>query len=43
VRAFYEEHNPSKLSSVEGILKSYAGREEVLLERLRKQYNVTHI
>jgi hypothetical protein len=43
VRDFYQIHNPSKLESVDSILKAYAGREAQLLEKLKKQYNASSI
>eukprot|EP00752_Nemacystus_decipiens_P003644 g3358.t1 len=35
---FYEQHNPEKLSTVEDALARYKGREDVLFQRLKKQY-----
>ncbi|CAM9200221.1 unnamed protein product, partial [Hapterophycus canaliculatus] len=36
--AFYEQNNPEKLSTVEEALARYKGREDVLFQRLKKQY-----
>jgi hypothetical protein len=36
--AFYQEHNPSKLGSVDSMLARYQGREEVLLANLVSKY-----
>jgi len=36
--AFYSEHNPSKLSSVDALLEKYAGREDKLLRKLHETY-----
>jgi hypothetical protein len=38
--AFYTQHNPAKLGSVESTLKSYAGREDVLFKKLAAKYEV---
>lgn len=32
------QHNPEKLSTVEEALARYKGREDVLFQRLKKQY-----
>lgn len=40
VTEFYRQHNPTKLSSVSDILDKYEGREEELLRKLYKQYNI---
>ena len=32
--AFFQEHNPSRLAEVDGILRKYAGKEEELLASL---------
>ena len=37
---FYNDHNPSKLDSVDTTLEKYALREEDLLKNLAKRYNV---
>lgn len=37
---FYNDHNPSKLDSVDTTLEKYALREEELLKNLAKRYNV---
>lgn len=37
---FYRKYNPEKLSSVDGILSKYQGKEGELLTKLHKQYNV---
>ena len=41
VVAFYRKFNPSKLDSVPAILEKYSGREDELLDKLKKQYNIT--
>ncbi|GBG34096.1 Hypothetical Protein FCC1311_103192 [Hondaea fermentalgiana] len=38
VEAFYREHNPEKLDSMDKIMKTFAGREHVLLDKLEKKY-----
>ena len=43
VVAFYRKFNPTKLDSVPAILAKYRGREDELLEKLKKQYNVADI
>ncbi len=43
VRMFYERYNPSKISSIPSILEKYKGKEQELLEKLRKQYNAEDI
>ena len=35
-----KEHNPTKLASVPGLLKKYAGSEQQLLDTMRKKYGV---
>ncbi|CAM9886314.1 unnamed protein product, partial [Ectocarpus sp. 8 AP-2014] len=35
---FYEQHNPEKLGTVEDALARYKGREDILFQRLKKQY-----
>ena len=40
LRAFYAEHNPSKIDTVETILERYSGREEKLFAKLRKKYKL---
>lgn len=40
VFAFYRKFNPTKLDSVPAILTKYSGREDELLDKLKKQYNV---
>lgn len=37
---FYRRYNPTKLASVDDILSKYDGKEDELLRKLRKQYNV---
>lgn len=37
---FYRRYNPGKLASVDEILSKYEGKEDELLRKLRKQYNV---
>lgn len=32
------QHNPEKLSTVEDALARYKGREDILFQRLKKQY-----
>jgi hypothetical protein len=39
VRGIYTEHNPSKLGNVPALLSKYAGREAVLVGKLRAKYN----
>ena len=41
VFAFYRQYNPTKLDSVPAILAKYKGRESELLNKLKKQYNVS--
>ena len=41
VEDFYRVHNPSKLNDIPFILHKYAGKEDVLLEKLKLQYKVT--
>jgi len=45
LRAFYQKHNPSKLSTVTATLEKYVGREELVLEKLEHKYgdNPTHV
>ena len=38
LKAFYEEHNPEKLESVDSTLVKYVGREEVLFSMLAEKY-----
>lgn len=38
LEAFYREHNPEKLDSIDGILVKYVGREEDLFAKLEKKY-----
>ena len=38
--AVYEEHNPSKLDSVDRLLASYTGREAELLRRIEEKYGI---
>jgi hypothetical protein len=40
IRDFYRQYNPTKLDSVDEILLKYQGKEEMLLKKLHKQYNV---
>ena len=37
---FYRKYNPSKLDSIEEILSKYQGKEDALLDKLYKQYNI---
>eukprot|EP00931_Biecheleriopsis_adriatica_P102925 TRINITY_DN7782_c0_g1_i1.p1 TRINITY_DN7782_c0_g1~~TRINITY_DN7782_c0_g1_i1.p1 ORF type:complete len:2353 (-),score=629.77 TRINITY_DN7782_c0_g1_i1:22-7080(-) len=37
----YTEHNPSKLSEIEGLMAKYAAKEFLLYEKICKKYNVT--
>jgi hypothetical protein len=41
IREFYKKYNPSKLDTVEEILSRYQGKEDALLDKLYKQYNIT--
>ena len=36
---FYSVHNPERISSLDAILKQYAGKEDVLVERLEQKYS----
>eukprot|EP00656_Telonema_subtile_P040255 TRINITY_DN4531_c0_g1_i3.p1 TRINITY_DN4531_c0_g1~~TRINITY_DN4531_c0_g1_i3.p1 ORF type:complete len:1144 (-),score=270.61 TRINITY_DN4531_c0_g1_i3:40-3471(-) len=36
--ALYEEHDPTKLNKVDKLLKNYSGREELLVDLIRKKY-----
>lgn len=36
--AFYQKHNPSKIDSVEATLRKYAGKEEIMFQKLRAKY-----
>eukprot|EP00516_Mucochytrium_quahogii_P002514 CAMPEP_0203743712 /NCGR_PEP_ID=MMETSP0098-20131031/29_1 /ASSEMBLY_ACC=CAM_ASM_000208 /TAXON_ID=96639 /ORGANISM=" , Strain NY0313808BC1" /LENGTH=1164 /DNA_ID=CAMNT_0050631033 /DNA_START=223 /DNA_END=3717 /DNA_ORIENTATION=- len=38
VKAFYSKYNPEKIGDLERILARFEGREEVLLEKLKKKY-----
>ncbi|CAE8720153.1 unnamed protein product [Polarella glacialis] len=38
--AVYEEHNPDKLGSVDGLLDKFKGREEMLYRSVCQKYNV---
>mmetsp|Transcript_16032 Transcript_16032/g.24048 ORF Transcript_16032/g.24048 Transcript_16032/m.24048 type:complete len:228 (-) Transcript_16032:809-1492(-) len=38
VRAYYEQHNPEKLSSLDEIVRKFSGREADLWKKLRKKY-----
>ncbi|KAF0693110.1 Aste57867_15878 [Aphanomyces stellatus] len=38
VEAFYRQHNPSKMSDVDTLVASYAGREAHLFEKLEAKY-----
>ena len=38
VVAIYEKYNPEKMSSVEKLLTSYAGKEEALIKKLTDKY-----
>jgi len=39
IRAFYQHHNPAKLGDVHLVAKYHMGKEDVLNDRLRAQYN----
>lgn len=39
---FYQQYNPAKISNIPSIMRKYAGREDFLLEKLRKKYGVQH-
>lgn len=41
VRSFYERFNPAKLGSIDKLLGSYRGREELLLAKLQEKYGVS--
>mmetsp|Transcript_126 Transcript_126/g.397 ORF Transcript_126/g.397 Transcript_126/m.397 type:complete len:1140 (+) Transcript_126:259-3678(+) len=38
VEAFYAKYNPEKLNSMDKIMRTFAGREQVLLDKLEKKY-----
>jgi hypothetical protein len=38
--AFYQQHNPSKLSEVDKLLAKYQGKEENMFRNLAKKYNM---
>lgn len=38
VLKFYEQHNPLKIPNIPHILRKYAGKEDVLLDKLRRKY-----
>lgn len=38
IRSLYEKHNPSKLSEIPALLEKHKGKEQQLLERIRKKY-----
>jgi len=38
--AFYQQHNPTKVSEVDKVLVKYAGQEEQMFRNLAKKYNV---
>ena len=38
LRAFYGEHNPSKVSEIPALLRKYKGREKKLWRKLNKKY-----
>lgn len=39
IRAFYQHYNPAKLADVHLVAKYHLGKEDLLNERLRAQYN----
>jgi hypothetical protein len=39
IRAFYQHHNPAKLGDVHLVAKYHMGKEDLLNDRLRAQYN----
>lgn len=41
VKDIYLKHNPSKLNEVPALLEKYRGREQELVDRLEKKYNVS--
>lgn len=40
VIAFYKQYNPEKLPTINDILSRYQGKEQELLTKLHKQYNI---
>eukprot|EP01033_Poteriospumella_lacustris_P011858 gene11858-8453_t len=38
IRRIFAQHNPSKISDVPELLQKYAGKEALLLEKMRKKY-----
>jgi len=42
VTAFYQKYNPSKMDALPEILQRYQGKEEELLRKLHKQYNIAY-
>lgn len=43
VAAFYQKYNPSKMDALPEILQKYQGKEEELLRKLHKQYNIAYM
>lgn len=43
VVTFYQRYNPSKMDALPEILQRYQGREEELLKKLHKQYNIAYV
>merc|ERR1719172_299144 len=41
VTAIYQEHNPTKLGSLEALFQKYSGQEQKLYLMVCKKYNVT--
>ncbi|RQM22053.1 hypothetical protein B5M09_005142 [Aphanomyces astaci] len=40
---FYTEHNPSKIPSIESLLKKYEGDEEALIQKVHLKYDVRDV
>jgi hypothetical protein len=38
---FYQKYNPEKLDALDEILSRYTGREQELLDKLHRQYNIS--
>jgi hypothetical protein len=43
IHSFYEKYNPTRIASIPSILEKYKGKEQDLIEKLKKQYNVHDI
>jgi hypothetical protein len=43
IHSFYEKYNPTRIASIPSILEKYKGKEQDLIEKLKKQYNVPDI